>query len=425
MVIIDKILEELEKRDKPIRVGLIGAGFAGRGFANQLLSGVAGMRLSAISNRTLENAETAYKQSGVKKIKKVKNQKELSEAIKNGISAITDDPILLCQNKTIDVIVEATGEVEFGSKVILEAIKNKKHVCLINAELDGTLGPILKQYADRYGVVYTQADGDQPAVMMNLFREVKLMGFKPVMVGNIKSLLDHYRTPLTQLNWAKEHFQKPKMVTSFADGTKISFENATIANATGFKVGKRGMFGPKTEFVMEAVNLFPLKKYLKQGLVDYILGAEPSFGIFVIGYSKNKVLQKYMSVYKMGEGPFYLFYRPFHLSPIEAPKSVARAYLFKDSTLSPLGKSFCDVITVAKIGLKKGEILDGIGGFTCYGVIENTNIVLKERLLPMGLSDGCILKKEITKDQVVTYQDVLLPKNRLSDKLRKEQDKLK
>lgn len=425
MIILDKKLEELERMGKPIKVGLVGAGFAAKGLTAQIFANPLGIRLVAICNRTIKNAQTAYKDSGIKNTVVVKDGEELNEAINKKVYAITRDPFLLCKNKNIDVIVEATGEVEFGANVVFEAIKNKKHVVLINAELDTTLGPILKKYADKNGVVYTQADGDQPAVMMNLFREVLGMGFKPVMVGNIKSLLDHYRTPATQENWAREHFQRPKMVTSFADGTKISFENATIANGTGFKVAKRGMLGPKATFVDEALSLFPLKKYIRQGVVDYIIGAEPSFGIFVVGYSKNKSLQKYMSVYKMGEGPFYIFYRPFHLSPLEASKSIARAFLFKDATLAPIGKSFCDVITAAKRGLKKGEILDGIGGFTCYGVIENTGVVLKERLLPMGLSDGCILKKNISKDQIITYDDVLLPQNRLAVRLRKKQDKLK
>ncbi len=424
MIIIDKKLEELEKKGKPIRVGLIGAGFAARGFANQLLSAVTGMRLSAISNRNVKNAQVAYTESGLKKVKKVTNQKELSEAISKGIPAITDDPLLLCQNKAIDVIVEATGEVEFGAKVIFEAIKNKKHVVLINAELDSTLGPILKKYAEKAGVVYTQADGDQPAVMMNLYREVKSLGFKPVMAGNIKSLIDHYRTPLTQAKFAREHFQRPKMITSFADGTKISFENATVANATLFRVGKRGMYGPKCEFVTDALNLFPKQKLLGGGLIDYILGAEPSFGVFILGFTKDPIKRKYMKVYKMGDGPFYVFYRPYHLSPLEAPLSVARAYLFKDAALSPLGKSICDVITVAKKDLKKGEVLDGIGGFTCFGDIENTDVLLKENLLPMGLSEDCVLVKDISKDQPISYNDVIIPKNRLSDKLRKEQDKL-
>lgn len=424
MLIIDKALEKLEKEEKQIKVGLIGAGFAAQGFAMQLLTYPEGMRLVAISNRTLKNAKTTYNQLGVKEIREVKNGDQLKESIKNEKYAVTSDPFLLIDSKDIDVIVEATGEVEFGAQVVMRAIKNRKHVVLINAELDATVGPILKVYADKAGVVYTQADGDQPAVLMNLFRSVKSMGFKPVMVGNIKSLIDTKRTPETQKAFAEAHFQRPKMITSFADGTKIGMEMATIANATGFPVSKRGMEGPRCLRVEEAVNLFDHKKLLETGLTDYILGAEPSFGIFVLAHSDHPLKRRYMKVYKMGDGPLYTFYAHCHLSPLEAPRSVARAVLFGDAALAPMAGPVCDVVTIAKKDLKKGDKLDGIGGFTCYGMIDNHDVCVKENLLPMGLSDNCILKRNIKMDTPITYDDVELPENRISDKLREEQNKL-
>ncbi|MBI2611531.1 Gfo/Idh/MocA family oxidoreductase [Candidatus Gottesmanbacteria bacterium] len=407
MIIIDKLLEKLEIEGKPIRVGLVGAGFAARGFALQLLTLQKGIKLVAVANRTVEHAKELLQENGF-------DQKKYS---------ITDNAEFLCSSGDIDVIIEATGEVEFGAKVALSAIKNGKHIILINAELDGTLGPILKSYADKKGVIYSQADGDQPAKLMNLYREVKSLGFKPILLGNIKSLIDHYRTPETQANFARAHFQRPKHITSFADGTKISFEMATAANATGFKVDRRGMTGPSCARVEEAAKLFPIEKLLKRGWVDYILGAEPSFGVFVLGYSENPIRQKYMKVYKMGDGPVYTFYTPYHLSPLEAPLTVARAYLFKDAALAPTGK-FCDVITIAKKDLKKGERLDGIGGFTCYGTIENSEVATKENLLPMGLSENCILRKDIPKDTAIKFSHVSLPQNRISDKLWKEQQSL-
>lgn len=422
MIIVDDALQKLESEHKQIRVGLVGAGFAARGFALQTITGAIGMRLVAISNRTISQAKRAYNDAGIKNINIVSSEVELSDSIDNKICAITDNPTLLCTNPNIDVIVEATGEVEFGAQVIIKAINNNKHVVLINAELDATLGPILKDYADKAGLVYTQADGDQPAVLMNLYRYVKSIGFKPVMVGNIKSLIDNYRTPETQKRWAEEHFQKPKMVTSFADGTKIAMEMATIANATGFPVNKRGMEGPECKHVNDAYKLFDQKKLLETGLTDYILGAEPSFGVFVLGYSQNPVKKRYMKVYKMGDGPFYTFYTPYHLSPLEAPLSVARAVLFKDAALAPGKKMVTDVIAIAKKDMQAGEVLDGIGGFTCYGVLENYDISIKENLLPMGLTDGCYLIKGIKKDQPISYNDVKLPPGRLSVRLRKEQD---
>ncbi|MBI2028296.1 MAG: NAD(P)-dependent oxidoreductase [Candidatus Levybacteria bacterium] len=424
MIIVDKALEKLEKESNPIRVGLVGAGFAGRGFMLQMLDFIKGMRLVAVSNRTRSGAVLGFKQGGYTNYKDVKSLKELEGTIKIGKTALTNNPFLLTDSRQIDVIVEATGEVEFGAQVVLRAIEKGKHTVLINAELDSTLGPILKVKADRKNVVYTQAEGDQPGALMNLFRQVKGWGFKPVMVGNIKSLIDVRRTPKTQERWANEHFQRPKMVTSFADGTKIGAEMATIANATGFPVSKRGMEGPKCDRVENAYKLFNFKKLTLTGLTDYVLGAEPSFGIFVLATCDQKIRRRYIKIYKMGSGPLYTFYTPYHLSPLEAPISVARAAIFKDAVLAPIGKPICDVVTLAKRDIRKGEKLDGIGGFLTYGAIDNYDVSLKDNLLPIGLSEGCIVKQDIKIDAAITYDMVKLPKKRISDKLRKEQNKM-
>jgi len=210
MIIVDKALEKLEKENKPIRVGLVGSGFAARGFMLQMLTFIKGMRLVAVSNRTRSYALQGFEQANYANYKDVKNSKELEKTIEMGKTALTNDPFLLTDSKKIDVIVEATGEVEFGSQVILRAIENNKHVVLINAELDSTLGPILKVKADAKGVMYTQADGDQPAALMNLCRQVKGWGFKPVMVGNIKSLIDVRRTPKNSGEVGKRTFSKTK-----------------------------------------------------------------------------------------------------------------------------------------------------------------------------------------------------------------------
>lgn len=422
MIIVDKALEKRQIEGKPIRVGLVGSGFAARGFALQLLTAAVGMKLVAISNRTISEAERAYKDAGIDTFAKITSQIKFEDAVKAGTPVVTDNPFLICESEQIDVVVEATGETEFGVHVVMKAIENGKHVVLINAELDATLGPILKSYADKKGVVYTQADGDQPAVLMNLVRYVKSIGFKPVMAGNIKSLIDCRRTPATQKKWAEEHFQRPKMVTSFADGTKISAEMATISNGTGFRVLKRGMVGPKCDHVDNAAKLFSLEELMNGGAVDYILGAQPSFGVFVLGYTENDIRKRYMNVYKMGEGPLYTFYVPYHLSPLEAPLSVARAALFGDAALAPIGGLVTEVITLAKRDIKAGEKLDGVGGYTCYGMLENYDVSTKENLLPMGLSDGCTAKHDIPMDTAITYEDVEVPASRLADKLRDEQN---
>jgi predicted homoserine dehydrogenase-like protein len=424
MIIVDKALEKRQQDGNPIRVGLVGAGYIGRGIALQIEKFMTGMRLVAISNRTLSRAERAYKEAGVDSIEKVDTISQLEASIARGHYAITNDSFLLCEAEGIDAIIEATGAVEFSAHVATRAIAHHKHIILMNAELDATVGPILKVYADRAGVVITDADGDQPGVMMNLFRFVRTIGYEPVLVGNIKGLQDHYRTPETQKAFAAKHSITPQMATSFADGTKISMENAVVANATGYKVGKRGMYGPECSHVREAANLFPIDQMLNGGLVDYILGAEPSPGVFVLGNNEHPNRQHYMKHFKMGDGPLYVFYTPYHLPHLEVPLTAARAVLFQDAAVTPLAGPMCDVITVAKRDLEAGEVLDGIGGFTCYGMIDNSDVCKAENLLPMGLSEECRLIRDVLKDEAITYADVELPTDRLCDKLRAEQDAL-
>jgi predicted homoserine dehydrogenase-like protein len=421
MIIVDKALEKRHQEGNPIRVALVGAGYMGRGVALQIITATVGMRLVAISNRTLSEAERAYRQAGVESVIAVDTVARLEAAMAQGQYAITDNAMLLCQAGGIDAVIEVTGTIEFGAQVALQAIEHGKHVILMNAELDATLGPILKVYADRAGVVITNSDGDQPGVIMNLCRFVQAIGCKPVLAGNIKGLHDPYRTPETQRGYAAKYHQKPHMVTSFADGTKISMEMAVVANGAGFKVGKRGMYGPHCDHVQDALTLFPMEQLLGGGLVDYIVGAEPPAGVFILGYNEHPVQQHYMTYYKMGDGPLYVFYTPYHLCHLEVPFTVARAVLFQDATLAPMGGSVCDVITAAKRDLKAGEVLDGIGGFTCYGLLENSPVCQAENLLPMGLSEGCRLKRDIPRDQVITYADVELPQGRLCDELRAEQ----
>ncbi len=421
---MSQLLRAIEARQAagdPIRVGLVGAGFAGRGFALRVLTGLPGFRLVAVANRTIEEAERAYRDAGVDDVERVSTAAQLDRAIAAGRPAITDDPGLVTDAASVEVIVEATGEVEAGAATAVRAIDAGKHLVLINAELDSTLGPILKVRADRAGVVVTDMAGDQPGVLMDLVDEVRLLGFRPILAGNIKSLLDHRRTPETQRAFAEANFQRPKMITSFADGTKISAEMAVVANATGFGVATRGMLGPRAARVEEAPDLFDIDGLLERPIVDYLIGAEPSFGIFVLGYGDHELVRRYMKFYKMGDGPVYTFYRPFHLSPLETPMAVARAVLFGDPVIAPLGAPVCEVISIAKRDLAAGEVLDGIGGFTVFGSIENAATARAEDLLPIGLADGARLIRDLPIDTPVRFADVELAADRLSVRLWREQ----
>jgi predicted homoserine dehydrogenase-like protein len=426
MVILDTALAKRQSENNPVKVALVGAGFMGRGIVLQIANSVPGMELVAIFNRTTEGAKRAYREAGIENFEVVNNQADLEHRIAKGKYSIVEDPFLLCKAGNIDVIIEVTGAVEFSSRLVFEAIQNKKHVVIMDAELDGTVGAILKVYADKAGVVITNADGDQPGVEMNLFRFVKSIGVKPVLCGNIKGLQDPYRNPTTQEGFAKKWGQNPAMVTSFADGTKVSFEQAIVANATGMTIGRRGMFGPTLPSgtpLKEVMDKYPLEVLLSgPGIVDYVVGAEPGPGVFVLGTHDHPKQQHYLNLYKLGEGPLYLFYTPYHLCHFEVPLTAARAVLFNDAAITPLGAPLVEVVATAKINLKAGAKLDGIGCYMTYGQCETAEITAEQQLLPMGLAEGCVLTRDIQRDQVITYADVILPKDRFCDKLRLEQN---
>ncbi len=424
MIIVDTALKARAEADNPVRVGMIGAGFMGRGIANQIVNSVPGMELVAIFNRSVDGAKRAYTEAGIEDLRQVKTVADLEDSIAQGKYAVTDDAMLICQAEGIDAIIEVTGTVEFGAEVVLEAIAHRKHVILMNAELDGTIGPILKVHADRAGVILTASDGDQPGVQMNLYRFVNSIGLTPLLCGNIKGLQDPYRNPTTQEAFAKRWGQKAHMVTSFADGSKISFEQAIVANATGMSIAQRGMLGYNHKgHVDEMTGKYDVEQLQALGgIVDYVVGAQPGPGIFVFATHDDPKQQHYLNLYKLGEGPLYSFYTPYHLCHFEVPLSVARAVLFQDAVMAPLAGPRVDVVTTAKIDLKAGETLDGIGYYMSYGQCEKADVTQAQDLLPMGLAEGCRLKRDVAKDQVLTYEDVELPEGRLADKLRAEQN---
>jgi len=421
VIIVDRELERREQEGRPIRVGMVGAGAMGRGVALQLLGPVRGMELTAISNRSPQAAEDAYRLAGVDEVRFVSSPTELDRAATKHEPAVTDDPSLLCESEAIDVILEVTGAVEFGAGVVLAAIEQGKHVVTMNAELQGTLGPLLKRRADQAGVVLTDSDGDQPGVIMNLYRFVQGIGVRPVLAGNLKGLHDPYRNPTTQEGFARQRGLTANMATSFADGTKISFEMAIVANATGLRVAKRGMHGPDASSVHEALELFAAEELIEQPIVDYLVGAEPAPGVFVLGHHDHPVQKAYLDLYKLGPGPLYVFYRPYHLCHFEVPSTLARAVLFGDATIAPLDRPRVEVVATAKRDLRAGELLDGIGFYMTYGLAENAEVATEEGLLPMGVAEGCRLTRDLVKDDVLQYADVELPEGRLSDQLRAEQ----
>ena len=423
MILVDTALQAREAKGAPIRVAIVGAGFMSQGLTNQIANSTVGMRVVAISNRKLQRAIDIFHYAGRKDVVVAETQSQLDSAISASRPVVTEDALLLSRSGLIDVVVDATGSVEFGAHVVLEAFKHGKDVVLMNAEIDATIGPILQVYAKKSGVILSACDGDEPGVQMNLYRWVKGLGLTPRVIGNVKGLQDPYRNPTTQKGFAERWQQNPAMVTSFADGTKISCEQTIVANATGFKVKSRGM-SRGLEYrgdVMQIGKIYDIDEVRELGgIIDYVVGT-PLTKVYVLAEHSDPKQQTYLNLYKMGEGPLYSFFIPYHLVHFEVPNAIARVALFRDSLAPPLAGPVVEVCAVAKRDLKAGETLDDYGMYMTYGEAVNVDEMSRQQYLPEGLVEGCELKRDISKDAVLTYGDVELPPGRLADRLRAEQ----
>src|SRR6267378_2392712 len=406
---IDTALIERESIGQPIRVAIVGAGASARAIALQLGTPVPGIRLVGISNRTEANAERSFREAGLSSWRQTDSARQAESLISAGVPVFTSDPSVLTACDAVDLVIEATGTIDCAARVVLDAFHYGKHVVLVNAELDSMLGPILKARADSAGVVITHTDGDEPGVAMTLLRYLRSGGLKPVAAGNLKGLVDYHRTPDTQRSFAEKYDLNVRKVTSFADSTKLSMEATVLANATGFLVGRRGMYGPECADIREMANLLPADQMLGSGLVDYALGAAPHTGAFVIVHEDSPLKKNQLAYYKLGSGPFYLFYTPFHLPHVQIASTIGRVVFHRDPTVAPAGGPVCEVISVAKRDLKAGERLDGVGGFCTYGLVDNAISARESNALPIGLSEDCILLRDVPQDDVISLDDVKGP----------------
>ncbi|EFL19794.1 NAD(P)-dependent oxidoreductase [Streptomyces sp. C] len=425
MIIVDAALRRRAEEGRPIRVGMVGAGYMGRGLVRHITTSVPGMRVAAISNRNPDNAERAYREAGLAPVRAGRSD-AVSAAVAAGRPVVTDDAFALIGAEGIDCLVDVTGAVEFGARITVAAIERGLPVVTMNAELDCTVGPLLAHRARAAGVVLTGADGDQPAVQANLLRFVRSLGVTPLVAGNVKGFQDQYRTPTTQQPFADRWGQNVHMITSFTDGTKVSFEQAIVANAFGFTVPRRGMYGrDHTGHVDQLAEMYDVDELRELGgIVDFVVGAKPAPGVYVLGTHDDPAQHTYLELYKLGRGPLYSFYTPYHLCHFEVPHTVVRAVDFGDAALTPPAGPRVDVVATAKRDLPAGTVLDGIGGYDTFGVAESHAVTRADDLLPMGISEGCVLRHAVAKDTVLGYGDVILPPGRLVDALRAEQDKL-
>ena len=353
-------LQRLESEAAPIRVAASGAGWMGSGFTAQM-SHVPGMELVALADPDLAKAKGAFAATGIPTdmIVEASTAGMASDAINNGKRVISGDVAMVAQIDAVDVMTDVTPWPASGAETAYQAINHGKDVVLINIEADVTVGPTLKKLADSAGVLYTVSSGDEPGCLMELYDFVSSLGFEVIVIGKGKNNpLNPAATPDTVADSARKSNKDPYQVASYVDGSKTMFEMTCAANATGCRPMKRGMNGP--EATLDTVtSLFALEEdggiTTKPNTVDFVQGSAMAGGVFITVKVGDQRVREDLEYLKVGKGKYSTFFRPYHLWFIEAPISIAKAVLKRETTLIPLDEPVADVMTMAKRDLHPGD----------------------------------------------------------------------
>ncbi len=381
-------LRELETDGAPIRVGLAGAGAMGRGIASAVRR-TPGMSLSWVVDPVESRAEDAALLGG---------------APRHGTSSEA-----LLMDAPVDVFVEASTAVVDAAKSAMLAVETGAHVVWMNAEADLAFGPQVHAAAARRGKIATSDAGDQHGVLARLLHEVDLWGWKVVQAGNIKGFLNEDATPEGLRDEAAKRRLDPRACCAYTDGTKLAIEMAILANARGLLAPVGGMRGPCAGHVTDALGRFDLAAALACPEVDYLLGAEPGGGVYVIGHMEDPDERFLLDYYKLGEGPFYLHYRPCHLCHVETPLAIATAAIHRRPILAP-GPRANDVFAVAKRDLPAGtEVSHAIGSSIVRGILRRCES--DEQRVPIWMlhdTPECHLRKAVKKGERLTFDNTFI-----------------
>ena len=385
---------------------IVGIGAMGKGLIYQR-EHTPGIKCVEIADAEFDRAVETAEDFGLE-YKIVETLDDLHDTIRKGIMAVRQNGSLLANCELADVFIEGSNSIIPAAQFSEAAIKNGMHLVLMNTEIDLIYGPYLLEMARANNVVYTSCDGDQHAVIKRIVDDFKLWGFEMVMSGNIKGFFDRYSNPTKIIPEADKRNLGYKMATAYTDGTKLCVEMALAANAMGLKTTIPGMFGPRAKDVHEVFELFDFEKLYadREPMVDYILGALPGGGVFAVGYFDNPYQMSMLEYYKMGNGPFYLFYGPYHLCHIESMECVVDASLNHISLMEPIYGLKTNVYTHAKKDLAAGETLDGVGGYATYGMIEDCGPDVENPGLPVFLAEDVVLNRSVKKDEKIMFADI-------------------
>lgn len=418
-------LQKLEAAGDPIRVGLVGCGQMGSGFVH-MTHQMAGMSTVAIADIDVARPLATFKKIGVaeENICVTNQVSEAEDALAQGKVLVTEDALLLAKLAGVESIVEATGDTEIGAKVAWHGIMGEKNVVMLNVETDVTVGVYLHELAKKIGVTYTVASGDEPGECRKLYDFARSLGFEVVSLGKGKNnVIDYHATPASCREEALGKGMNPKMLAAFKDGSKTMTELAAMSNATGLVPDVPGAHGPKADLDELVKVLVPVEDggiLSQRGCVEYTTG-NVAPGVFIIITTDDPAIHAEMKFVSMGDGPYYMLYRPYHLTSIETPISVAEAAIYGETTLVSKAMT-SDIIAIAKRDLEPGQVADSIGGFDFYNRLYKYEDARVAKGVPMGLTPGGTVLKPIKQDEMLTYENFTPDTTRFAYKLRQLQD---
>jgi predicted homoserine dehydrogenase-like protein len=415
------------ERGSPVTIGLAGTGQMGTDIVVQL-SLMPGVRLGAVSEINMESAFEALAMVGRDRtdVVQASSANVIDSTIEAGKVAITNDYKALCAAGHVDVIIDATGNPNIGTLIALEAMKNGKHVVMLNVEADITIGRFLKEEARKAGVVYTGAAGDEPASTLEIIGFAQSLGFEIVAAGKGKNNpLKFDAMPDAYEEEARQRNMNARMLVEFVDGSKTMIEMVAVANATGLIPDVPGMHGPSATRD-ELAQVLCTKEdggiLTKAGVVDYSIGKGVAPGVFCIVKPRHPRVLERMVDLKVGPGPCFSIFRPYHLTSLEVPLSAIRAVLGRQPDMQPIDRPVAECATVAKRDLAPGQTLGKIGEYDYRGFAMTWSDARNGNALPLGLAERAKVVAPIKAGERLTYDNCTPDESLVVTQIRRKLD---
>ncbi len=420
-------LAQRAAQGRPVRVGLIGAGEMGTDIVTQL-GLMPGLTLAVLAEMRVDQAWAALDVAGTSRGRALacRDAGGADDAIEAGRIAIVEDATIACTAGLVDVIIDATGNPGVGAELSLLAIRHGKHVVMMNVEADVTVGPMLAREAEAAGVLYSLGAGDEPTATMELIEFVRSLGYPIVAAGKGKNNpLKFDAKPAEYEEEARRRHMNPRMLVEFVDGSKTMIEMCAVANATGLVPDCPGMHGPSASIPELARTLIPAADggvLSSVGVVDYSVGPGVAPGVFVVIRAPHPRVHERLRDLKMGEGPYFTFVRPYHLTSLEVPLTAASLVLDRRPHMRPLPEPVAECGCVAKEALAPGLRLGKIGEDHYRGWITTAEDARRRQLLPMGLAERAVVTQQIAPGEDLTYENCRPDETLQIVRLRREQD---